>query len=64
MRTGLNKEGRSSPPVTWRDRVPDIPYSIVSFLTRSTLAVASAAVQGNAAIALVQFALHRQEAHP
>jgi hypothetical protein len=44
--------------------MPDIPYSIVNFLTRSTLAVASAAVQHHAAIASVQLALHRQETHP
>jgi hypothetical protein len=44
--------------------MPDIPGPIVNFLTRSTLAVASAAVQRNAAIASVQLALHPQEAHP
>jgi hypothetical protein len=42
--------------------MPDIPGSIVNFLTRSTLAVA--AMQRNAAIASVPLALHRQEAHP
>lgn len=44
--------------------MPDIPYSIVNSLTQSTLAFDSAAVQRDAAIASVQLALHRQEAHP
>ena len=37
---------------------------IVNYLTRSKLAVASAAMQHDAAIALVQLALHRQEVQP
>jgi hypothetical protein len=44
--------------------MPDIPGSIVNFLTGSTLTVASAAMQHNAAIASVQLALHPQVAHP
>jgi hypothetical protein len=44
--------------------MPGISGSIVNFLTRGTLLVASAAVQRNAAIASVQLALHREEAHP
>jgi len=43
--------------------MPDTPGSIVNFLTRSTLAVISAAVQHNAAIASVQLVLHRQVTH-
>jgi hypothetical protein len=42
--------------------MPDIPGSIINSLTLSTLA--GAAVRRNAAIASVQLALHRQEAHP